>query len=135
MKFIIDLAKHLTLAGFFFFLAGCGANSSYNENLAVAAGFKAIAPTKEDQRIILAGLPANKVTQVNYEGKTYYVLPDLENNQAYVGGPKQFQSYQQLRIQKQISDQNMMAARMQRDAAMNFSTWRGWNGIPPYGWY
>src|SRR6186713_1837334 len=66
------------------------------EDLAIAANFKVIKPTKPDQKAILAKLPENQFTRVTYGGKPYYVLPDKADHQAYVGGPKQFQNYQQL---------------------------------------
>ena len=35
---------------------------------------------------------------VQKNGKTYYVFPDAAHNQAYVGGPKQYETYHQLRL-------------------------------------
>ncbi|MES2569860.1 MAG: hypothetical protein V4710_07365 [Verrucomicrobiota bacterium] len=118
------------------FAAGCAtADLHEKENLAVAAGFRVITPTKPDQVALLPALPAGKVTPINYQGKTYYVLPDLKNNQAYVGGPKQYQTYQQLRIARQISNENLMAARMNQAASMNWGGWGGWGGGFGPGWY
>lgn len=111
---------------------GCAGNLQEQENLTVAAGFKPITPTKPEQSALLAKLPADQVTRITYEGKTYYVLPDVKNNQAYVGGPKQYQAYQQLRLAKQISNQNLEAAEMNQAASMNWGAWGGWGG---YGWY
>jgi hypothetical protein len=34
------------------------------------------------------------------DGKTYYVFPDAALNQAYIGGPKQYQAYRQLRLKR-----------------------------------
>lgn len=114
-------------------LVGC-ATTSETENLAVAAGFKLITPKNANQQTILASLPPGKITPTQYEGKTYYVLPDKPNNQAYVGGPKQYQSYQQLRLARQISNDNLMAAQLNADAAA-WNTWGGW-GVwgPGYYW-
>jgi hypothetical protein len=39
---------------------------------------------------------AGKVTLVQKDGKTYHVFPAAANNQAYVGGPEQYQAYKQL---------------------------------------
>lgn len=112
--------------------AGCAGNFKEEENLAVAAGFRVITPVKPDQVALLPTLPKGKVTQVSHEGKTYYVLPDLENNQAYVGGPAEYQAYRQLRLAKQISDDNLAAAQMNQMAAMNWGAWGGWGG-PSWG--
>ncbi|MEI7436471.1 MAG: hypothetical protein WCL16_06655 [bacterium] len=101
----------------------------------VAAGFKVITPSTPELTAKLKALPTNKVTQVQKEGKTYYVFPDVPRNQAYVGGPQQYQAYQQLKLEKQMADENMEAAEMNRDASMNWGAWGGWGGGNWGGWY
>ena len=59
----------------------------------------------------------------------------MKNNQAYVGGPKQYQAYQQMRLAKQISNQNLEAAEMNQAASMNWGAWGGWGGVGGPGWY
>jgi hypothetical protein len=135
MKYLRITVQTLASIALLAFAVGCASDLEQKENLAVAAGFKVITPTKPDQQAILAKLPPDKVTQVNYKGKTYYVLPDAAHNQAYVGGPKQYQSYQQLRLAKNISDQNLAAAQMNQDASMNWGAWGGWGGGWYGGWY
>ena len=76
-------------------------------------------------------LPAGKVTLVQKSGKTYYVFPDAANNQAYVGGPTQYQAYRQLRLANKLANENLEAAEMNQDASMNWGAWGGW-GAP--GW-
>lgn len=127
--------KRLAAVALLVLAAGCASNPRQQEDLAAAAGFKPITPTKPDQVALLGTLPTDRVTQIVYEGKTYYVLPDARNNQAWVGGPKQYQAYQQLRLDKQISDQNLEAAQMNQMAAMNWGAWGGWGGWGGYGWY
>jgi hypothetical protein len=124
--------KFLAAIAFTVLAASCASELQEKENLAVAAGFKVITPVKPDQIALLPTLPKDKVTQVNYGGKTYYVLPDLKNNQAYVGGPAEYQAYRQLRLAKQISDDNLAAAQMNQAAAMNWGAWGGW-GAPGWG--
>lgn len=116
---------------------GCAESLQSKENLAVAAGFKAITPTKPNQVARLHSLPPDKVTRITHKGQTYYVLPDVANNVAYVGGPKQYQSYQQLRLARQMSNQNLEAAEMNEDASMNMNwgAWGGWGAWPAMGWY
>jgi hypothetical protein len=89
------------------------------EDLLIAAGFKTIVPSTAAQQQKLQALPPNKVTMVQKEGKTYYVFPDAANNRAYVGGPKQYQSYQQLRLQNKLAQENLEAAELNQDASMN----------------
>jgi hypothetical protein len=114
---------------------GCASELQERQNAAAAAGFKIMTPQTPDQAAILPTLPADKVTQVNYHGKTYFVLPDVKNNQAYVGGPKEYQAYRQLRAQQQISDAQLEAAQMNQMAAMNMNAWGGWGMVGPMGGY
>jgi hypothetical protein len=121
---------------------GCASSTLLDrENVAAGAGFKLITPTKPDQQALLRKLPADKVTRINHGGKTYYVLPDLANNQAYVGGPKQYQTYQKLRrTQEKNSDPHWFEAapdanQMDQINAMNWDEWNGWTGVGAFGWY
>jgi len=136
MHYLYTSLKVLAVLALAALAAGCAGDLKEKENLAAAAGFKVITPTKPEQAAILKSLPANKVTQVKQDGKVYYVLPDLANNQAWVGGPKQYQSYQQLRLARQISNDNLEAAAMNQQASMNWGAWGGW-GVwgPGPGWY
>lgn len=135
MRHILTAFKGLAVLALLTFSIGCANELQSKENLAVAAGFKTITPTKPDQIARLKSLPADKVTRVTHKGKTYYVLPDVANNVAYVGGPTQYQSYQQLRLAKKISDQNVEAAAMNEDASMDWGGWGGWGAWPAMGWY
>jgi hypothetical protein len=98
------------------------------ENLLIAAGFKVIVPKTAAQQQKLKALPADKVTLVQKDGKTYYVFPDAANNQAYVGGPKQYQAYKQLRLENKLANDNLEAAEMNQDASMDWGGWGGWGG-------
>jgi hypothetical protein len=131
MKHIRASLQSLVVIALLALAAGCASNLHEEENLAVAAGFKTITPTNANQATLLTTLPPDKVTRITHQGKTYYVLPDAKNKQAFVGGPKQYQSYQQLRLAKQISNENLEAAEMNQ-AAMDWGAWGGWGG---YGWY
>lgn len=131
MKQIQITFKAIAAVVFTVLAVSCASALKEKENLAIAAGFKVITPVKPDQVALLPTLPKDKVTQISYHGKTYYVLPDVKNNQAYVGGPAEYQAYQQLRIEKQISNDNLQAAQMNQMAAMNWGAWGGWGG---YGW-
>ena len=135
MKPIRISFKYLTALALLALAVGCATDLQNKENLAVSAGFKVITPGKPDQQALLAKLPADKVTRVNYKGKTYYVLPDVKNNQAYVGGPKQYRAYQQLRLAKQLSNENLEAAQMNEMSSMDWGGWGGWGGGWYGGWY
>ena len=131
MKQIHTAIKCLSAVALAVIASSCASELKEKENLAVAAGFKVITPTTQEQKDLLPTLPKDKVTQIKHQGKVYYVLPDLKNNQAYVGGPAEYQTYRQLRLAKQISDDNLAAAQMNQMSAMNWGAWGGWGG---YGW-
>jgi hypothetical protein len=106
---------------------GCaGTQTQTKVNLLIAAGFKVIVPRTAAQQQKLQSLPADKVTFVQKDGKTYYVFPDAANNQAYVGGPRQFQAYKQLRLENKLANDNLEAAELNQDASSN---WAGWGGL------
>ena len=119
-------------------IAGCATSSQTSmqskESMLVAAGFKTINPKNATQKQKLQNLPAGKVTMVQKKGKTYYIFPDPAQNQAYVGGPKEYQEYQQLRAEKKLANENLETAEMYQDAEMNWGGWGGWGaGWGPMG--
>jgi hypothetical protein len=125
---------------------GCASGNTLldRENVAVAAGFKVITPKTPDQSARLRNLQPDKVSRIVVAGKTYYVLPDLQNNQAYVGGPKQFQVYQRdRRIQKQNSEHAATPSHIEvvEVTETGWTGWGGWDavggpdGMGAPGWY
>ena len=133
MKQMLTITRILLVTALAAVTVSCTSDLQNKENLAVAAGFKVITPTKPNHQAMLAKLPPDKVTKVNFKGKSYYVLPDAKNNQAYVGGAKEYQSYQQLRLQKQMSNENLEAAEMNQEASMDWNAWGGWGMVGPMG--
>lgn len=133
MKSIQTYLTYAVALALLVFVTGC-ASTQNKENLLSAAGFKVITPTTATQKQKLAALPAGKVTRIVKKGKTYYIFPDVANNAAYIGGPKQFQAYKQLRTQQNIANENLEAAELNQDAAMSWETWGGWYGWGPE-WY
>ena len=132
MKYVLTTLRYLTALAVLALAAGCASTQS-TENALVAAGFKVITPSTPAQTAKLKALPSGKVTLVKKGGKTYYVFPDVPHNQAYVGGPKQYQVYQQNRQAAQIASDNLMAAEMNQEAA-SYMAWDGWGGWGD-GWY
>jgi hypothetical protein len=119
--------------------AGCAAvlvscastqtNTQNRENMLVASGFKVITPKTAAQKQKLQNLPTGTVTMVKKAKKTYYVFPDPARNQAYVGGPREYQAYQQLRADKKLSREDLQDAEMYQDATMEWSMWEGGEGV------
>jgi hypothetical protein len=116
---------------------GCATTTATQdtESMLVASGFKVVTPKTPAQQQKLQKLPPGKVAQINKAGKTYYIFPDAADNQAYVGGPKQYQAYQQLRLQNKLAEENLETAEMYQDPMMGWGAWGGWGmGWGP-GWY
>lgn len=112
-------------------LVSCATSSRLEEHktIAYSAGFKVIHPVKPDQVEILSTLPKDKVTPVNYQGKTYYILPDAENNQAFVGGRMEFTTYQHL-CMKKLREEEQAAQQLDQAAAYHHMNWGAWGGWP-----
>jgi hypothetical protein len=103
MKQILTRFKVLRAIALVALAAGC-ANIQSREDSLIAAGFRVVVPKTAAQQQRLKALPADQVTMVQRKGKTYYVFPDPAHNQAYVGGPKQYQAYRQLRMKQKLAD-------------------------------
>jgi len=135
MKTISYFFNTLVAATLVMTVVGCASAAKERQDMAIAAGFRVITPKTPEQAEKLALLPKDKVSEVHYEGKDYYVLPDAEHHQAYVGGPQQYQAYHQIRLQKEMVEDQVAAAQMNQMAAMNWGMWNGWGGWGRRGWY
>jgi hypothetical protein len=100
--------------------------TQHKEKLLIAAGFKVIVPRTVAHQQTLKALPSDRVTLVRKDGKTYYVFPDAANNRAYVGGPTQYQAYQQIRTDIQFRNESLEAAGFGEET--DWGTWDGWGG-------
>jgi hypothetical protein len=136
MKQIRTSFKMISVMCLLALTAGCATTSSTQnkESMLVASGFKVITPKTAAQQQKLQQLPPGHVAMVSRQGRTYYIFPDAAHNQAYVGGPQEYQAYQQLRVENNIAQENVETAQMYQDAAMNWGAWGGWGaGWGPMG--
>ena len=111
------------------FAVSCASTQTAVENkesMLVAAGFKVITPKNATQQQKLQNLPPGKLAMIQKSGKTLYVFPDAAHNQAYVGGPQEYQAYQQARLANHLAQENLETAEMYQDATMNWGAWGGW---------
>jgi hypothetical protein len=114
---VIGLA---TLAGAIL-LAGCASMGSANtESLLTAAGFRAKTPQTPKQQQIYAALPPYQVQRATVKGQVFYVYKDEKAGVAYVGREQEYQRYQQLAIQQQIAQNQITAAEMEQQAALDW---------------
>lgn len=114
-------------------LAGCASMGSGNTtSLLTAAGFRARTPQTPKQQQIYAVLPPYQVQRATVPGKgVFYVYKDQNAGLAYVGREAEYQRYQQLAIQQQIAQNQIMAAEMEQQAALD---WYGGFGFRRVWW-
>jgi hypothetical protein len=132
MKVTTRLFHGSIVAGCIALLISCATTQSTSQNresMLVASGFRVITPKTAAQKQKLQNLPAGSVTLIKKGKKKYYVFPDPAHNQAYVGGPKEYRAYQQLRAEKKLSREDVQDAEMYQDATMEWSLWGGGEGV------
>lgn len=103
--------------------AGCATSTTQTVDMLSAAGFKVVAADTPEKQELLNTLPKGQLSLITWKGKSFYVQPAAAANQAYVGTPTEYQSYQQLRLAKQMSNENLMAAQMNSNAMMRWNAW------------
>jgi hypothetical protein len=110
-------------------MAGCATTTTSTQdvaNMLVASGFKTISPRTTEQQQKLQQLQTGQVAMIQKNGRTYYIVADPPRKVVYVGGPPEYQAYQQMRAQRQLAQENYETAAMYQDAAMDWGTWGGW---------
>src|SRR6266481_4267513 len=135
MKQIVSF-KMITVTALLALTVGCATTNS-NSDLLSAAGFKLLPADTPKKQQLLQTLTPGKLTLITWKGKQFYVQPDVPNNQAYVGTPAEYQAYQQLRLAKQLSNDNLMAAQMNQTAMMGWGPAWGpgfYGGFYGRGW-
>jgi len=136
MKSLRHILLATMMAAWTVLLASCASTQSTQnrESMLVASGFKVITPKTAAQQQKLQNLPAGRVTMIQKSGKTYYIFPDPANNRAYIGRPREYQAYQQLRATNKLAMENLETAETYQDAEMQWSLWGGWGGgFGPWG--
>ena len=122
MKQVQTSLKMLSVISLLALTVGCTTTSSTQnkESMLVASGFKVITPKTAAQQQKLQQLPPGHVAMVNRQGRTYYIFPDAAHNQAYVGGPQEYQAYQQQVAANHLANEQLETAEMYQDAAMQW---------------
>ena len=122
-SFKLGTALLLTTFCALFGLSSCASLDAPNqEAMLSASGFRVWTPESAKQRELYTAAPAYKVQRGTAQnGKIFYAYKDEKKGVAYVGGEAEYQRYQQLAIQKNISDNYYQASVMNQQTA--------------YGWY
>jgi hypothetical protein len=104
---------------------GC-AQTGQTENLLSAAGFRIIIAATPQQQHHLQTLPPYKVTMAQRHGKTYYVYADPVHHQIYVGTQFQYYRYRDLRLAKNLAQENLQTSELNAETAMDWDVWGPW---------
>ncbi len=112
-------------------LTGCAAiqkqDASQTEQLLSAAGFQMKLADNPQKLAHLQTLTPLKLVPHSRDGQVYYVYADPQFcNCLYAGDQAAYQRYQQLAVAQNIAKDQMMAAQMNEDAAMNWGMWGPW---------
>src|SRR5438046_2725140 len=130
MKQLFNRSRIVVAVALLTLAAGCATTNAPSENMLAAAGFQQRTADTPKKQEVLKTLPKNQLTLITWKGKNYYVQPDsTDPNIAWVGTPAEYQTYQQLRLAKQLSNDNLMAAQMNQDAMYR------WGGAWGPGFY
>jgi hypothetical protein len=97
------------------------------EEMLAAAGFTMKPADTPEKMANLRSLPPHELIVQHRDGQTYYVYADPDVCRCvWLGDQQQYASFQQLRLQKQIADEQLLAAQIYRDAALRWDFWGRW---------
>jgi hypothetical protein len=94
------------------------------EQLLAAAGFQIKLADTPDTLAHTQTLTQHQLVPHEKDGAVYYVWADVTTCKCiYWGNEQAYQRYQQMAVQKEIADEQRMAAQMNQNAAMNWGMW------------
>jgi hypothetical protein len=105
------------------FVIGCATTGTQTQDLLVAAGFKPYPADTPEKQELLKSLPTGQLSLIKWKGKSLYVQPDVPNNRAFAGTPEHYEKYRELRFAQRMSNDQLLADQMQRDAMMRWDVW------------
>jgi hypothetical protein len=95
-----------------------------------AAGFQTIAATTPSQISHLRTMKPGMVVPLNGKKGTVYVFPDPSKGALMVGSPAQYQQYRAIRQKQKQTDEKLLEAQSNMDAA----DWNAWGPAGNWGW-
>jgi hypothetical protein len=123
-----EMAKRLGLLAAAILIGGCAAiqreEAQKTESILSASGFQMKPADTPDRIAHLQSLTPLKVVPHTKDGRLVYVYADPKSCKClFVGDEQAYQRYQALAIKEQLAQEQMMAAQMNEDAAMNWGLW------------
>lgn len=94
------------------------------ESTLAAAGFRMKPADTPEKLAKLQAMPARKIVTRTKDGQVVYLYADPDYCKClYAGTQPQYDRYRQLALEKQIAQEQIDAAEMNEDAAMDWGMW------------
>jgi len=112
-------------------LAGCAAMQKQEtletERLLSAAGFQVKLADAPQKLASLQALPQRKLLLRQQNGKIYYIYADRTDCKClYYGNEQAYQRYHRLAMEQNIAQEQIQAAELNQDMAMDWGMWGPW---------
>ncbi len=114
-------------------LVNCASQEAKStEQLLVAADFQVRYADSPQKLAKLETLTQRKLVAHPSDGGVRYVYADAAGCKCvYAGDEQAYQQYQKMAVNEKIANEQVMTARMNQDAAMDWGAWGPWR---PYAW-
>ena len=96
-------------------------------DMLTASGFKTVTPDST-QQAKLQSLTAGQISEIQTAKLTLYVYPDWPNHVVLIGGPVQYQAYQQYRLSHNLPAENPPPVYRGPASEFDWSTWYSGGG-------
>ncbi len=132
MKYSVTASAFCFLALLAVMMTGCaGLDSPQQEQMLSAAGFTIQTPDTPKRREIYDMMEPYKLVSGTVHGRLLFAYKQPEKGIVYVGNEANYQRYQAYALQRNIAQQQVMAAQMNQAAMMRWSYW----GAPGAYWW
>lgn len=102
-------------------------DAAAKEAVLSAAGFQMKQAQSQEQLRDVQELPQRRFVAHTLNGQVLYVFADSVNCQCiYVGTEKNYQQYQKMAFQQDITDEREMTAELNNESSLNWGLWGGW---------
>jgi hypothetical protein len=133
MTTVRGLVRGLVLGAAGLAAAGCTAGIVQKEDMLIAAGFQYRAADTPERVAALQRLPAHRFVHQERNGRGFWVYADPTVCRCvYAGSDAAFSNYQQAVFAQRLSDQNLMAAQINRDAVLDQYALGPWGPWAPF---
>ena len=106
------------------FIAGCAGHSTQRTgDLLSAAGFNVVIANTPQRLQHLATLSPYKMVRIQRNGKERYVYADPAQKVIYVGGDFAYSRYRDLRLSKNLAEQDIQDAEFNAERAAEWDVW------------